>query len=357
VTQVWRDILLASGGAFLVVAALVPLARRVALDLDITDHPGSGKIHRTPTPYLGGVAIALAAIAGSSFLPHWQAEAATIMFASMVVGIIGLVDDIRTVRPATRLAVEALGATAVFVVGARVHIFGGALDCLLTVGWLVVLTNAFNLLDNMDGCAAIVATVTATGLAIAAGLQGQFLVGGLAGLIAGGCAGFLLYNWHPAKIFMGDAGSLFLGFLLSTIALKLRFPVSHSASITAVVVIAAPALFDTTLVVISRLHAGRPIYIGGTDHASHRLHRAGLSTPWVSVVVGSATATCVSLGVAMGRGRLNPAAGAAVVASLSVVGLRLLMRHPAYVVNGSQERTHAVVRSRPARTRMFDRQS
>jgi hypothetical protein len=139
-------------------------------------------------------------------------------------------------------------------------------------------------------------------LAVAAVLGGQVLVGGMAAIVAGSCLGFLLYNWYPARIFMGDAGSLFVGFLLAALALKLRFPVGHLAGAAAVGLLAGLALFDTALVVISRVWHRRPIYLGGTDHTSHRLMRLGMSTPAVGVLLMVVTGLCGAIGVAVGRG-------------------------------------------------------
>ena len=130
----------------------------------------------------------------------------------------GLFDDIRTVRPSMRLLVEASAATAAAAAGAHVQLFGGPLDYVITVVWIVVITNSFNLLDNMDAAAGSIATVIASALAVTALLEGQRLVGGMAVVVAAACLAFLLYNWHPARIFMGDAGSLFLGFVLAVIA-------------------------------------------------------------------------------------------------------------------------------------------
>ena len=151
---------------------------------------------------------------------------------------------------------------------------------------LVVLTNSFNLLDNMDSAAGAIAATIATALAVTALLEGQILVGGLAVVVASASLGFLVYNWHPASIFMGDAGSLFLGFLLAVIALKLRTGVGHFPSAVAAVLLVAPAVLDTTLVVISRVRSGRPIYIGGTDHSSHRLMLLGIGPRAVLAVSG-----------------------------------------------------------------------
>src|SRR3954447_12028656 len=199
-------------GSFLTAAALTPLARQVALRYGITDRPGNGKMHKNVTPYLGGVAILLTALAASTFVPGWSAQGIGILVGAVAVGVVGLIDDMRMLGPFPRLAMEASAATLAFATGVRVHLVNGPVDWTLTVVWLVVLTNAFNLLDNMDGLAAVIATITAIGLAVTAAIGGQALVGALASIVAGACLGFLIYNWHPARIFMGDAGSLFLGF-------------------------------------------------------------------------------------------------------------------------------------------------
>ncbi|MFP5318554.1 MAG: glycosyltransferase family 4 protein [Acidimicrobiia bacterium] len=324
----WFRIAVTAGVVAVLSAALVPAARRIAFHFSVIDHPKPGKFHHRVTPYLGGLAIVPVAALASQFLPHWKAEVVVIAFAALMVAAVGLVDDVRTLSPAPRLAVEAVAASAVFFVGARVDVFGGPADYVLTVGWLVVLTNSFNLLDNMDGCAGLIAVVMATGMAVAAGMQGQVLVGGMAALVAGACLGFLPANWHPASIFMGDTGSLFLGFILATLSLKLRFPVSHAESISALLLIAGPVLFDTTLVVLSRLRAGRPIYIGGTDHTSHRLMRLGLPVPAVAGLLGGAVAVCTALGVAVGHNALPATAVLAVMLAVGVVALILLLRLP-----------------------------
>lgn len=316
--------------AFLAVLALVPLVRRVAVAYGVTDVPALGKLHSTATPYLGGVAVALAVAGASAFLPAWSVEGAAILVGALAVGAAGLVDDMRTVGPGRRLAVEALAASVAFAAGARVELLGGPADFLLTVAALVVLTNSFNLLDNMDGAAGVVGTTTAVALLAAAVLEGQVLVGGLASLVAGACLGFLVHNWHPARIFLGDAGSLFVGFLLAAIALKLRFVVAPPASVAALGLLVGTALFDTTLVVVSRLRAGRPIHVGGTDHVSHRLLMLGLPCPSVAGVLAVGTAACAALGLAVGRGVLPAWPVVAAVVAVGLTALAALLRMPVY---------------------------
>ena len=223
VSSGWR-IALVGIITFLLVVALVPAFRRLAVRRGITDNPASGKVHRMPTPYLGGVAIALGAIAASFLLPDWQAEAALIFAAATLVALVGLLDDMRKLRPSVRIGVECIAATAAVVAGAQFDLFGGVPDFALSVIWIVVITNSFNLLDNMDAAAGIDRERDRGAIAVTALLKGQVLVGGLAVVIASACLAFLIYNWHPARIFMGDAGSLFLGFMLAVISLKLRMP-------------------------------------------------------------------------------------------------------------------------------------
>ncbi|MGH9283363.1 MAG: MraY family glycosyltransferase, partial [Acidimicrobiales bacterium] len=325
----WQEVAFAGAAALVLSLLLVPVARRSALRFGVTDRPGRGKVHKMPTPCLGGVAVAVA-VSGAALVGGWRGEATSVLGAALLVACVGLADDVRTAKPSVRLAVEAVAAVVAFLAGARVQLLGGPVDLVLTVVWLVVLTNAYNLLDNMDACASSIVAVSAGALLASAVLGDQVLVGTLAAAVAGAAAGFLAYNWHPARIFLGDAGSLFLGFLVSAIALKLRFPTGHGPGVVAVGLVAAPALFDTTLVVISRVRAGLPIYIGGTDHTSHRLAGLGIATRVVALLLASVTALSGSLGVAVGHGALDPVAAAVPVGVAAVAGLTWFLRLPVY---------------------------
>jgi UDP-GlcNAc:undecaprenyl-phosphate/decaprenyl-phosphate GlcNAc-1-phosphate transferase len=342
-------IAMSGGVAFVVVAILVPLARRIALRQGITDDPAPGKSHASPTPYLGGVAIALGALICSLVLPGWQSEAAVILAAAALVSVTGFFDDLRTVRPSMRLLVEATAAGAAAAAGAHVQLFDNPLDYVITVVWIVVITNSFNLLDNMDAAAGSIATVIASALAVTALMEGQQLVGGLAVVVAAACLAFLIYNWHPARIFMGDAGSLFLGFLLAVISLKLRTPVPHAASIVAVVLLVGPAVFDTTLVVISRASHGRRIFIGGTDHTSHRLLLLGVPRAGVTaVLVGATTASC-TLGILVAEGTLAPEVAVPVALVPALGMLVFLLRMGVYSDDG-RSRGQLTIRPSPVRS-------
>jgi UDP-GlcNAc:undecaprenyl-phosphate GlcNAc-1-phosphate transferase len=366
-TNGWR-IALAGLLAFLVVTLLVPYCRRFAIGRGITDGPAEGKFHRTPTPYLGGVAIAIAAVGSAIVLPGWPQRSLLVLVAACLMAVAGLCDDIRGLGALTRIAIEIPAAIVAVIAGARADLFNNEVDFVISVAFLVLLTNAFNLLDNMDGAAGAIGTTIAIGLATAALVEGQILVGGLGVVVAATCVGFLVYNWHPAAIFMGDAGSLFLGFLLAVIALMLRTDVPHPASALALVLLVGPALFDTTLVVISRVRSGRRVYIGGTDHTSHRLVLLGLSSVAATIFLVAATALCAALGVFVAVGSVSAGLVAPLVAVGAVLGLVFMLgvgeykpgRGRSELVGGRQRRTPvsavfaqlvATVRVAPAETR------
>jgi UDP-GlcNAc:undecaprenyl-phosphate/decaprenyl-phosphate GlcNAc-1-phosphate transferase len=275
---------------------LTPVAGRVARRWALLDHPASHKAHARATPYLGGVAVAAGLVLVGSFAAGASGQLLTILLCAVAISAMGLVDDWRTVRPSVKLIVESAAATALWAAGIRAGLFGvPALDFVLTVAWVIVVTNAVNILDNMDGVASGVVALSATGLfAIAAG-QGDYLVASMALAIAGACVGFLPHNYPPARIFLGDAGSLLLGFLLASLALKLDLVGASGLirSSVAALIVAVP-LFDMLLVVISRTLGGRPVYVGGTDHSAHRLSSLGWSGRRV------AAALCAAQGILAG---------------------------------------------------------
>jgi UDP-GlcNAc:undecaprenyl-phosphate GlcNAc-1-phosphate transferase len=252
------------------------------------------------------------------------------LLGALAVAAAGLVDDWRTLRPGPKLLVECGAAVALWVVGVRAGMFGvAALDLGLTVLWVVAVTNALNLLDNMDGLASGVAAVAALAFSAVAASRGDYLVGQLALAVAGGSVGFLLHNFPPAKVFLGDAGTLMLGFLLASLGLKLDMVGQNGLVRSAVpALIVAVPLIDTAFVVIRRLREGRPIVRGGTDHSSHLLAALGLSPRSVALVTylaqaaGCATALALleaSSEVAFGMFVLSAVAAVAVVAALLIV--------------------------------------
>jgi UDP-GlcNAc:undecaprenyl-phosphate GlcNAc-1-phosphate transferase len=267
--------LLMAAGALIVAIGGTPVMRQVALRLGVIDAPAARKIHSSPVPLLGGAAIYLAFILALFFLGdrRYINEVVGIFIGASLMSLMGVVDDKWGLGSYVKLAGQLLAAAILVYSGVQVRLFANWLDIALTVAWVVGITNALNLLDNMDGLSGGIAMIAAVFFTLLAAMSDQFLVGTLAAALAGACAGFLIYNWNPAHIFMGDTGSLFLGFLLASVGIKLRFP-ANSDTITWMIpllVLAVP-LFDTTLVFISRLRRGKnPLTTPGKDHISHRL--------------------------------------------------------------------------------------
>jgi UDP-GlcNAc:undecaprenyl-phosphate GlcNAc-1-phosphate transferase len=221
--------------------------------------------------------------------------------AAVAVCVLGLADDVRPLSPLLRLAAEVGAASLVVSAGARLAFFGNVLDGGISVLFIVLLTNAFNLLDNMDGVAAAVGAGTSAILAAGAALAGRGDLAVLLSALSASCAGFLFHNWTPARIFMGDAGSLFIGFVIATATLAVLRPFPAVAAGTASWLVGFVPIVDTAVVLVSRHRAGRPLLRGGTDHLSHRMRALGLSGPLI-VLAMFATATCTSLtGVLVSR--------------------------------------------------------
>jgi UDP-GlcNAc:undecaprenyl-phosphate GlcNAc-1-phosphate transferase len=250
-------------------ALLWPL-RRLALRLGILDDPGPRKVHTKPVPYLGGLAMLGGSGAAVLWLsPKWWSL--VVLLGS--VAVMGLVDDIRYLPVWVKLAGEGATAIGAVAIGFSWHVSDSAgLNAGFSVLWMVGLTNSFNLLDNMDGLASTVAALAFVGLAA---LVPSSAV--LAGPLAGAAIGFLLINRPPAKMYMGDSGSLMLGFgvAICTISAANSAHGVHSAAILIIPV--AVALFDTSLVIVSRVATHRPVQLGGQDHFSHRLRLLGWS--------------------------------------------------------------------------------
>lgn len=269
--------LLMAASALLLAVGGTPVARKLALYFGVLDQPAARKIHASPVPLMGGIAIYGAFILALLFFGdrRYVNEVVGIFVGASLVSLMGIVDDRRGLGSYIKLAGQVIAAAILIFSGVQIQLFGTPLDMALTLLWVVGITNAFNLLDNMDGLSGGIAMIAAVFFTLLAAMSNQYLVGALAAALAGASAGFLIYNWNPAYIFMGDTGSLFLGFLLAAVAIKLRFP-SNIVSVTwmiPVLVLAVP-IFDTTLVFVSRLRRGQnPLTTPGKDHLSHRLAR------------------------------------------------------------------------------------
>lgn len=266
---------LMAASALILAVGGTPLIRRFALHYGVMDAPAARKLHKNPVPLMGGAAIYISFILVLLFFGRrsFINEVVGIFIGATLISLMGLVDDRWGLGSYIKLFGQLIAAGVLIYSGVQVHLYGGWQDIALTLLWVITITNALNLLDNMDGLSGGIAMIAAVFFTLLAALGDQYLVGALAAALAGACAGFLIHNWNPAHIFMGDTGSLFLGFLLAAVGIKLRFP-TNSDSITwmiPVMVLAVP-LFDTSLVFLSRLRRGKnPLTTPGKDHISHRL--------------------------------------------------------------------------------------
>lgn len=272
---------------------LTPFMRRIALRKGIVDRPGGRKVHKKPIPYLGGVAIYLAFISALFFASCLEKLLRSEYLVGLFLGgtlivIIGLFDDIKGVRPSFKFLGQILAASILFKYGFRIEYIlnpfaGGiihfplALSFLITLLWIVALTNAINLIDGLDGLAAGLVIIASSVLFIVSLQRSNLLAIFICVAIMGSSLGFLRYNFHPARIFMGDTGSMLLGFLLAALG-----TIGVSKGMTAVtlmvplVALGIPT-YDTLLAIFRRLLKRKSIFIADKKHLHHRLLDMGLS--------------------------------------------------------------------------------
>jgi UDP-GlcNAc:undecaprenyl-phosphate/decaprenyl-phosphate GlcNAc-1-phosphate transferase len=267
---------LAFACAFLITAPLVVLTIRMCRQRGWVSKPRTDRWHRGTPAFFGGVPVYFGFLALTAIFVPWSNHLLWRLIAtSSLMFILGLVDDIHRLAPSHKLVAQ-IAIAALLVLGGAVYPLRTSvtINVVVSIVWLVGITNAFNLLDNMDGLSAGVALISACYLVafyIMGGYRDQALI---VAVTAGAIAGFLLFNFNPARIFMGDAGSLFLGFLLGATSL---LEVTHVSGVPAFVfapitVLAIP-IFDTLFVSVTRRLRGQAISQGGTDHSSHRLVR------------------------------------------------------------------------------------
>lgn len=279
--------------------ALTPLAIRLAGHTGFLDHPVGYKGHDAPTPYLGGLAAISAMLLAAFLFGQGSSHLAPIAIGAAVLLGVGTIDDRYALTPLTRLAIEVAAAGLLFAGGVKWALVGSeVLNFAVTAVFVLGVVNAFNLMDNMDGACGSVAGVSGALLGALALALGSPATAAIALALAGSCLGFLRYNLaSPARIFLGDGGSMPVGFVLA--ALIMAMPgIRHLGWAfvpVAVVLVGLPAL-DTTLVVISRLRRGAGIFTGGRDHLTHRL-RAKLGTARrVAAVLAASQALFVGIG-------------------------------------------------------------
>jgi UDP-GlcNAc:undecaprenyl-phosphate GlcNAc-1-phosphate transferase len=276
---------------YFLVGTLTPILRKIAIATDVVDRPDSKhKSHKQPVPYLGGVAIVLGVITisySASLFSNFTSStfwlATSVLGPALAIGLIGLWDDVKNLSPLPRFIAQSIAgiftATLLILTDTVGNPTGSTMfDSVFTVFWVVGICNAINFFDNLDGGAAGTVAISSIAIAVLALSGDQYLIAALAIVTAGATLGFLVWNKSPAKIYMGDAGALFLGVLLATLTIRLEpnTTTEIGSYLTPIFLLAVPIL-DTSVAVISRLRRQVSPFQGGQDHLSHRLIRSGLS--------------------------------------------------------------------------------
>ncbi len=315
----------------LVAYAITPLVRKLAIKTGYLDHPLSTKVHAHPTPLLGGISIYVAFIVGVITTAGLVRDprVCSILIGATLLLVIGLVDDRMGMMPEVKLLGQFLAAMVVIKSGVRMEFLHNYyLNVIITYVWLIGISNAFNLLDNMNGLSAGIAAIAAVFFGLSMWSSNQMPAAVVSFAMAGATLGFLKHNFPKANIFMGDTGSLVVGFVLASTAVLGSWSTDFlTTSLAMPIIILGYPIFDTTLVTIIRLMEGRSVFQGGRDHSSHRLALLGLKkTRAVLVIYG----ICIALGMSallIQRLHLNVKHTlifmSAIVISMAVLGVRL----------------------------------
>ena len=299
---------------FVLVGAITPLARKIAISNKIYDLPNAAhKTHKEPVPYLGGVAIIIgvtlisyAAAIYKNFDKQDYLLLTSVLAPAIILGLIGLWDDLRNLRPGPRLAIQTIaGIFTAYILISQDSVGNPTgsktLDAIITIVWIVGICNSINFFDNVDGGAAGTVAISSLGLFYLTFQNQQIFIAALSSVTAGATIGFLLWNKSPARIYMGDAGALFLGVLIATLTIRLH-PDTDSLwkSLATPILLLAVPILDTTTVVISRIRRRVSPLQGGHDHLSHRLINKGIPRKQAVIILWLASALFTFISIWLG---------------------------------------------------------
>jgi len=298
---------------------LTPHMREAALRFGIVDRPdGRLKRHREPVPYLGGLAIYLSFLLALAATFRFGEEILGLLLAGSIVVLLGLVDDLGQLGPWTKLAGQLVAVLVLVKSGIymKLGFVPPVVAIPLTVLWLLAITNAFNLIDIMDGLSVGTALVASVVLFSIAEWNGRTMAATVLAALAGSCLGFLRYNFEPARIYMGDAGSMFIGLMLGALAMINAYTVHNRVAALAPALILGVPLFDMLFVMYVRRRRGLPVMLGSPDHVALRLRRWRLSIRQTVLLSYGVTAVLGAAAIAMS---LLPAQGALAILGVVVV--------------------------------------
>lgn len=295
--------------AFAMSGLLTWPVRKLAIAIGAMDRPNlERKTQKEPVPYLGGVAIAItilvityASIAAKLPTVEKFTLASQVLIPATLLGLMGLVDDLKGLPALPRLVLQTIAAIVLSLILIHTDTMGFAFgnttfDTVVSILWIVGICNSINFFDNLDGGAAGTVAAATIGIFLIAFAQGQELVSALAILTAGATLGFLMWNKSPAKIYMGDAGALFLGIILSTLTIRMNPGLDPNwKSLAIPVILLAVPILDTTVAVTSRLYRGLSPFNGGKDHLSHRLVRIGFNHRIAALILWAVSGFCATV--------------------------------------------------------------
>lgn len=313
--------------AFLAAYLLTPVMMKVALRIGAVDKPNERKVHKGIITRIGGVAIFGGFMVGALLMQDLSIRAWGLLISGTMIMLLGLVDDIKGISPKVKLLGQIAAALVLVYFGVQVKfvtnpftggiISLGVLSIPVTVFWVTGMSNAVNLIDGLDGLAAGVSAIAAVTLAVVAWTQGQFEAVYLALFLAAAALGFLRFNFHPAKLFMGDCGSLFLGFILGVLAVMGLSKGATIISLFIPIIILGIPILDTFFAIVRRFFNNKPIFQADKGHLHHRLLDMGLSHKQTVLVIYAITLLLGSSAVLLTM--LTTAQSVLILISISIV--------------------------------------
>lgn len=307
----------------------VPLARRAALQFNIVDSPdGQLKRQTEPVPYFGGLVVYLAFLVSLALTFEFRQDVLGLVLGGTLMVMLGLIDDFGVLTPGSKLIGQLVAVFVLIRSGIRIEIaaFPEWLDLALTVLWMIGVINALNIIDVMDGLAGGVGVIACVWLFVVALLNQDTVSAVMLAALAGGLIGFLRYNVHPASIYLGDAGSLFVGLMLGALAMTGTYTTVNPVAVLAPVLILGVPIFDTFFVIYIRWRRGVPVFWGSPDHFALRLRHCRLTVPQVMLVSYGAALFLGGIGVLAMFVSLGEAAGLVGLAAILALVAALLLK-------------------------------
>ncbi len=311
----------------------VRLMRKMALKWNVLDAPdGTLKTQKQPVPYLGGAGVYIAILITLALITEFSPQVVSILLGASIIVMVGLIDDFEALRPSEKMLGQVLAAIILIRAGVRTDIefFASApqisllLNVVLSLFWYLTVINALNLIDVSDGLCGSVTFAASVVFAALAIINGSWELGLVALTLAGAVLGFLFYNWQPARIYLGDTGSMLLGLILAALTVLGRYSINNRVSYLGALFILGVPLFDTTLITIARLRKGKSPFRGGPEHFAIRLKRKkNLSSATIAILASSAT--LLAGAAAVWSTFLSETAAASLLGVIALLGIGLLV--------------------------------